>query len=117
MKEVLIIEADDAIRETLQELIAAEGHNTTALSTGSAALDWLRTTNAHLIFCDYIMPGMNGAELRQELLKVPRLAEIPFYLMSARNLSTEELLPLTVQGHLRKPFSLDELSAILDEAL
>ena len=63
---VHIVDDDDAVRESLQALIAAYGYET---CSHSSADDFLRCTNnsPDCLLVDHHMPGMTGMELLEHL--------------------------------------------------
>jgi CheY-like chemotaxis protein len=82
-------------------------------------LQFLRTTveQPFIIFCDINMPGMNGIEMRNEIITDPQLREksIPFvfYSTAANPQQVRMAYELTVQGFFQKPASYSELVLML----
>ena len=82
-------------------------------------LEFLRTTveQPFIIFCDINMPGMNGIEMRNEIVTDPYLREksIPFvfYSTAANPQQIRMAYELTVQGFFQKPASYSELVEML----
>ena len=82
-------------------------------------LEFLRTTveQPFIIFCDINMPGMNGIEMRNEIVTDPFLREksIPFvfYSTAANPHQIRMAYELTVQGFFQKPASYSELVGML----
>lgn len=61
--QICILEDDPDIRETLVEVLEAEGYRTAAFENGRQALDALGDCQeACLILCDLMMPVMSGLE-------------------------------------------------------
>ena len=82
-------------------------------------LKYLRITDEKpfIIFCDINMPGMNGIEMRNEIINDPYLREksIPFVFYSTAANPTQIRLAyeLTVQGFFQKPSTYAELVQML----
>jgi len=82
-------------------------------------LEFLRTTieQPFIIFCDINMPGMNGIEMRNEIVTDAYLREksIPFvfYSTAANPQQIRMAYELTVQGFFQKPASYSELVEML----
>jgi CheY-like chemotaxis protein len=82
-------------------------------------LEFLRTTveQPFIIFSDINMPGMNGIEMRNEIISDPYLREksIPFvfYSTAANPQQVRLAYELTVQGFFQKPASYTELTQML----
>jgi CheY-like chemotaxis protein len=87
---ILVVEDDDDIRESLQELLQEE--NYTALPAGNgqqALLQLLSDPLPDLILLDLMMPVMDGWQLQTALKQDPRLASIPVIVISASKFSNE----------------------------
>jgi CheY-like chemotaxis protein len=108
--EVMVVEDDHAIRETLAEVLEEEGLEVTWATNGAEALRLLRAAPApRLILLDLMMPVMDGWELRKALQEDPALARIPVVIISADNALPQKASALAVDGYLAKPFRLDAL--------
>jgi CheY-like chemotaxis protein len=108
--DVMVVEDDYAIRETLRELLEEEGYRVTQASNGAEALARLRTMRApRLILLDLMMPVMDGWEFRSAIGRDEKLAGIPVIILSADHGLAQKVSGLAVQGYLPKPFELEDL--------
>jgi CheY-like chemotaxis protein len=81
---VLVVDDDQAIRETLCELLADEGYEAVGASHGREALDRLRTDGRPcVILLDLMMPVMDGFAFRAAQLADPGLSAIPVVVITA----------------------------------
>ena len=105
--QVLVIDDDDELRETIVEVLADTGFAVAQADNGAVALSLLQASDAlpSVILLDLMMPVMNGWEFREAQLGDPRLAAIPVVLMTA----SRDLKGLDVDQVLRKPATLDDL--------
>jgi CheY-like chemotaxis protein len=111
---ILIVDDNRDLRETLAELLEAEGYDTACCEDGAAALAYLRNAERQpaLIVLDLMMPVMNGWQFRDQQLEDPHLRSIPVVGMTA-NRGT---LPLPdVSTILLKPFGIGELLRIIQQ--
>jgi CheY-like chemotaxis protein len=107
---ILVVEDDEAIRETIAELLEGEGYGVARAADGAEALEQLQSTGgADLILLDLMMPVMDGWELRDRLRSDPRLARIPVVLVSADDALERQARRMGVQGWLAKPFDIEHL--------
>jgi len=108
--DVLIVEDDEDIRESVCDVLDDEGIAADAVGDGRAALDWLRHAAAlpRVILLDLMMPGMDGAAFRRAQLADPALAGVPVVLMTANVQAIDRLGELAVDA-IRKPVTLDAL--------
>jgi CheY-like chemotaxis protein len=111
--EVLVVEDDFAIRETLRELLEDEGYDVSWASNGREALELLAHRAPRVILLDLMMPVMDGWEFRVAQQKDPALARIPVVVISADHALDQKVAALAVDGWLAKPFELDALLTTL----
>ena len=113
--QILIVEDDKDVRDSVAALLDALGFETQAAGDGSEALQLLRATVPRpcLILLDLAMPVMNGEEFLQRQAADAALADIPVILVSANTDLVEKAASLNVAGALPKPVSLSALDATL----
>jgi len=105
----LIIDDDPDIREAVTEVLSIEGHEVVTACDGEQGLVRCRLVRPDLVLLDLMMPGMNGWDFRKAQLRDPAIASIPVVVVSAVARSQD----LPADGFLQKPFSLDELLALV----
>jgi two-component system, chemotaxis family, chemotaxis protein CheY len=106
---ILLVEDDEAIRESLVDCLELEGYTIHPTANGAAGLAWLRAGNRpQLVVVDLLMPIMGGEEFLQELRGAPATRELPVVLMTAVSPSGRAPLP-AADALLEKPFDLDDL--------
>lgn len=119
MARILVIDDEVPLRQNLTRFLQMEGHEVTEASDGEAGLTAARLQAPQLIFCDLMMPRMNGMELLNVLRGDPTLQQIPFIFLSAS--AEPEKLETGMQrgavGYLTKPFRLAQLSEVLRQHL
>jgi DNA-binding response OmpR family regulator len=115
---VLIVEDEKDIRESLCELLEAEGFVVSQAENGRFALDALAETHAlpHVILLDLMMPIMDGEQFRREQLADARLAQVPIVIMSAARDIAEVGERMQAFAVLKKPMSIDVLVEKLRQA-
>jgi len=119
MARILVIDDEAPLRLNLVRFLRLEGHEVADASDGEAGLMSARHYPPDLIFCDLMMPRMNGMDLLTELQSDATLKTIPFFFISA-SAEPERLaegLKLGASGYLTKPFSLSQISTILSSHL
>src|SRR5262245_20761382 len=81
--DILVVEDDDGLGSILAAVLQDQGYWVVLASNGKEALDYLSTGRLpQLILLNLVMPEMNGWKLREQLKKVPELAEIPIIVLS-----------------------------------
>jgi CheY-like chemotaxis protein len=84
-KLLLVVDDDEAIRETLADILQDEGYTVMTAVNGEDALTRLRASDAIpcVILLDLMMPVMSGVEFYDEMRSDPALAAIPVVVISA----------------------------------
>lgn len=109
-RTVLVVEDDDAIRETLCEILALEGHRARGAVNGQAALDLLADGyGPDVILLDLMMPVVDGWEFCRRRDQDPELAEIPVIVLTG--VSRIEDSPVPPERTFRKPIDVRRLLA------
>lgn len=107
VKQVLIAEDDDHMREALQEMLTEAGYRVITAEDGLEALDWLGRVKVDLVIVDILMPGLGGPELIKRLRETREWATTPIMVLSGyADLARYRDLP--VDGVQLKPFDLSE---------
>jgi CheY-like chemotaxis protein len=111
-KRILVVEDDEDIRLSLQELLEDEGYQVSLASNGAQALDFLSTQKKslpNLILLDLMMPVKDGVQFRKEQMSDPCFKKIPVIVMSA-DCNKKGLLESTgCSVYLTKPIDIDDI--------
>ena len=114
MKRVLIVDDDDAIRESLAELLR-DNYEVSVARDGLEALDVVATERIDAIVLDLMMPRLDGAGFKHEL--DARGLKIPILIASAGTEIARRAAELGVADYVGKPFDLEDLEAKLDRLM
>lgn len=104
--KILIIEDEAELRQTLQDLIELNGHTVLAAADGAAGVQ-LAASRPDLIFCDMLMPGMDGDEVIVAVRQPPQCRDIPFIFLTALAGRADQRLGMTLgaDDYITKPFT------------
>ena len=118
MARVLIVDDDDAFRESLAETVTSLGHQAIEAGGGAEALDIVAGRPVDTIFLDHRMPGMDGLHtlvgLRKTLDPLPPVVVLTAH-ASGRN--TIEAMRLGAFDHLTKPITRAAVGEVLARTL
>jgi CheY-like chemotaxis protein len=89
-RQLLVVEDDPAERMSIQELIAHDDVNITAVGTGQEALAAMHEREYDCVVLDLRLPDMSGFELLGEVQKEPKLRDVPIVVFTGRDLTQEE---------------------------
>ena len=101
---VLIIEDDDAVRESTGLVLGRMGLSTTGVGTGAAAVELLEVNGRFdVVVLDLMLPGMDGLDVCRE---IRRSSNVPIVMVSARDDVADIVagLELGADDYVRKPF-------------
>jgi DNA-binding response OmpR family regulator len=110
---ILVVDDDNAIRETLRAILEEEGYAVGVAANGREALERLQVARTLPALCivDLVMPVLNGWELCAALAANPTLARVPVLLISANSHLDERPPGLETVHLMPKPISFDRLLA------
>lgn len=104
---ILVVEDDDAIRESLVDLLQFTGHRVLAAANGAEALVLADRETPSLVLTDMWMPVMDGWEFVAALRR--RGWDVPVLVMTAARDVEAAAAEVRADDFLAKPFSSDEL--------
>ena len=108
--QVLIVEDDETLRETLEYNLRNQGYEVITADNGYKALELARGRQPDVLLLDLMLPGIDGFEVCRILRKEMSL---PILMLTARTEEVDKVIGLEVgaDDYLTKPFSMRELLA------
>jgi len=114
--QILVADDSPVFRDMLKKMLLEWGYETTAVSDGRQAWDLLRQENGpRLALLDWMMPGMEGAEVCRQVRAGVRDRYVYMILLSVRA-GLDDVVTGIESGaddYIVKPFEVDELHARL----
>ena len=104
---VLVVDDEPDIRQTIADILASEGYSVATAANGRAALERIAERPPAVILLDLQRPVMSGWEVLEQLRQ--REIGIPVVFMTAGYRAHIEADRHHAQGHLGKPFEMDDL--------
>ena len=108
---VLVVDDEEMVRSIVTQLLSLNDHEVDRASSGSEALALFEKNHYDIVFTDFGMPEMTGAELARHLRE--RAPTLPVILLTGYT-DTEEAVD-DVDDILSKPFKLEELEATIQK--
>lgn len=110
MYNILVVDDDKEIVESIEIFLKNEGYNVYKAYNGMEALDVLVNNDVHLILMDIMMPKLDGIKAT---IKIREEKNIPIILVSAKSEDTDKIMGLNIgaDDYITKPFNLLELIA------
>jgi CheY-like chemotaxis protein len=107
---ILVVDDDEDIRLTLQQILEEEGYPSLIAANGAEALEVIRRERRHprLVLLDLMMPIMDGARFQAKLAEDPGMAAVPVVVISA-GATADRPVGVPAAGYLSKPVDLRTL--------
>ncbi|MEW6458328.1 MAG: MEDS domain-containing protein [Bacillota bacterium] len=114
--EVLLIDDEPVVLDTLKGLLSALGCRVQAAAGGYEALELLEHNRFDAVFCDLAMPGLNGLEVGVRVKSA--YPDLPFVLVTGWvDPALDEVMKESVDLVLRKPVMLSDLRGALQRVV
>ncbi|HZC04664.1 MAG TPA: response regulator transcription factor [Ktedonobacterales bacterium] len=112
-RPILVVEDDDALRETLAYNLGSEGYETLLAADGVVALELVRRQPVALVILDVMLPRLDGLDVLRQLRGRPETAGTPVLMLTARAEESDIVvgLELGADDYVTKPFSWNEVRA------
>jgi two-component system phosphate regulon response regulator PhoB len=112
-RTVLIVEDEANLAELLTDMLHSQGYEV-VLTTASRAATLVDELAPHAVVLDYLMPGMNGAEVVKEVRRQVGTRMPPVMLVSGLSNVAELAHQAGADAYLRKPFDVDAFLRVID---
>ncbi|SIO61203.1 hybrid sensor histidine kinase/response regulator [Paraburkholderia phenazinium] len=110
---VLLVDDDVALLEATSELIRMLGHEPVITGSPDEALRWLGERTFDVLLADLAIPGKSGIELAAKAVQLRPALRVIF--ASGNEMPDAPALTFNWKA-LRKPYTLDQLSKVLDSS-
>ena len=114
---ISIVDDDDALRNSLDDLIRSIGFRTQGFPSAEAFLSSNQARDTACLILDVRMPGMNGIDLQRQIVAANWRIPIIFITSHADDHARARALKAGAVAFLYKPFREEELLNALDAAL
>jgi DNA-binding NtrC family response regulator len=117
MANILVIDDEKSIRNTLKDIIEYEGHQVDIAEDGPSGLELFRQNHYDIVLCDIKMPGMDGIEILTQITSLNQ--EVPVIMISGHgNIDTAvESIKKGAYDFIEKPLDLNRLLVTIKNAL
>ena len=115
--KVLVIDDSNTIRRSAEIFLRQGGHEVVLAEDGFDALAKVNDHDPELIFCDILMPRLDGYQTCAIIKRNPRFAHVPVIMLSSKDGLFDKARGRMVgsQDYLTKPFTKEQLLRAVDE--
>ncbi|MBP1667808.1 MAG: response regulator [Bacteroidetes bacterium] len=116
MANILVIDDEKSIRNTLKEVLEYEHHKVELATNGPEGIELFANDSFDIVLCDIKMPGMDGIETLENLMQ--KSQEIPVIMISGHgNIDTAvEAIKKGAYDFIEKPLDLNRLLVTIRNA-
>ena len=114
---ILVIDDEEVMRDSCRQVLTRQGHDAHTASSGTAGLGLLAEHNFDLVMLDLKMPGLGGMEVLDRIKQAAPETIVVIITGHATVAAAVEAMKLGAYDVLPKPFTPDELLAIVNRAL
>jgi twitching motility two-component system response regulator PilG len=109
--KVLVIDDSNTIRRSAEIFLKQGGYEVVLAEDGFDALAKVNDHEPHLIFCDILMPRLDGYQTCAIIKRNPKFANVPVIMLSSKDGLFDKARGRMVgsQDYLTKPFTKDQL--------
>ena len=118
-ERILLVDDEAVLVEMGRDMLQDFGYHVVAITDSTQAIEVFRARpdDFDLVITDMTMPGMTGADLSQEILKIR--PHLPIILCTGHSdlITAEKAKALGIQGFVFKPFTLGTITRLISEVL
>jgi DNA-binding response OmpR family regulator len=109
-RTILVVDDEPTLRETVAEVLDADGFHVITAADGREALALFREHRPDLVVLDLMLPELSGVEVCRI---IRRESGVPILMLTAKSSEIDKVLGLELgaDDYVTKPFSLRELTA------
>ena len=110
MYNILVVDDDKEIADSIKIYLEEEGYNVFECYDGEKAIEILKKKDIHLVLLDIMMPKIDGIAVAREIRKTN---SVPIIFISAKSQSIDKIIGLNAgaDDYITKPFEPLELIA------
>ena len=115
--KVLVIDDSNTIRRSAEIFLKQGGHEVLLAEDGFDALSKVNDYLPDLIFCDILMPRLDGYQTCAIIKRNPKFSTVPIVMLSSKDGVFDKARGRMVgsQDYLTKPFTKDQLLLTVQE--
>ncbi|MGB4060633.1 MAG: response regulator [Burkholderiaceae bacterium] len=109
--KILVVDDSNTIRRSAEIFLKQGGHDVMLAEDGFDALAKINDYLPHLVFCDILMPRLDGYQTCAIIKRNARFADTPVVMLSSKDGVFDKARGRMVgsQDYLTKPFTKDQL--------
>ncbi len=115
--KIMVVDDERMIRWSIQQALSKDGHSVVAVETGEEAVAQAADEIPDLVFLDITLPGIDGLEVLRRLKSIDASVTVVMVTATEDLKTAVEAMRLGAYDYVSKPFDLDRLRVIAQNAL
>lgn len=117
MAKILIIDDNIDICQLLERFFKKKGHETKFFTSEVNALEYLKTNECDLVFCDFRLPKMDGREVLEKIKQIDPTIQVVIITGYSDVKTAVDVIKLGAFDYVTKPLFPDEILITMEKAL
>ncbi|MHB0856191.1 MAG: response regulator [Anaerolineae bacterium] len=111
--QVLIVDDDPGIRDTMQDILVLEEFTVKAVDCGEKAVEACSSQHFDFVLLDIRMPGMNGVDTLREIKRIDPMVRVVMITGFDAGLLAEDAMEAGAEAIFRKPLGVASFLSLL----
>ena len=117
-EKILVVDDEERQREIASEILTRLGYNAETVSSGEAAIEYVKEHPVDLIVLDMVMPkGINGRKTYEEIIKIRPGQKAIIASGYAKTREVDKAQELGAGKYIKKPYTLGKVGLAVKEEL
>jgi len=108
-KKILLVEDDNIMRVTLEDVLQSEGYDVESVGDGKGAIEIIENNKFDIVLTDIILPKINGIDVLKAIKKVSPDTTVVMMTAYGSIKDAVESMKLGAYDYITKPFLMEEL--------
>ena len=117
MAKIMIVDDEKLVRWSISSGLERDDHEVFCAQSGEEAIEKAKEVDFDLVITDFKMPGMNGAELLEQLKDLNPDTKVVVLTAYSAELSMRRAVKLGASEYIEKPFLVDEIRELVQTVL
>jgi two-component system OmpR family response regulator len=113
MKRILVVDDEPALVQVLSSILESEGYEVYSASNGREGIERAQNLLPDLVILDYLMPGLNGAQVGDALRSAVRTHHIKILMSSSLSEGAVRPRFAGYDAYARKPYDMNETLTLI----
>ncbi len=115
MKKIMIVEDSTVDSNHLSQILSDAGCTVRVATSGSSALELLKTYKPDIVLMDINMPELDGFATARKMSREPDTKDIPVVFVTSKDQKADRVFAqmMGAKGYITKPYQPEQILAVL----